>query len=402
MNLLCGRFGLGACLLISLWGCSGGDEAAPPAPPAAVRAPAPAAPRRPAQPATARPAAQAEGVASTPGLPPLPDTAEVENLYLAFVERPNFLLVPPEEARRQHDEFLISRPLSEWGSASFHVSPPEWAVDQNRLNPQFRPPEGFTLVEAAGCTADGRPRRILSTPDRAEMVLIPGGVFMIGTNDGPANAGPAHPVELPPYYIDEREVTLGQYQVFLNENQQGSKRPGRPMNSGEAPDRPALGISWGDAIAYAHWAGKSLPTEAEWELAARGTGSFDHPWGQGRAAWERHRDPAQIDAVGSFTSDRSPFGVLDTAGNAREWVSDFYHSQAFRDASKEGGILKSPTGPKRPEQPNLKVVKGNGPDWMLWHRGSAPMVRPDPDIGFRCVWRPDDDSSVASAPADED
>ncbi len=319
---------------------------------------------------------------------PLCPRGDTKNLYLAYVERPNFVVIPPQDAVRKDDEFLVSRPISGADSTSFRTVLPEWAVDKNSLSAGYRPPEGFTVVDQAGFTTEGRPRRIRADVDGAEMVLVPGGVFVLGTNEGPPNAGPAHPVELDPFYIDEYEVTLGQYQQFVDANQQAKKRPGLPVNAGANADMPALGISWGDAIAYTSWAGKSLPTEAEWELAARGPDSFDHPWGNGRAAWDRKRETSQIDPVGSFAADRSRFGVMDLAGNAREWTADFYHTQTFRDASKSGGVVRNPTGPKRPEQPNFKVVKGNGPGWFLWHRGSAPMGHPDPDIGFRCVQRP--------------
>jgi len=116
--------------------------------------------------------------------------------------------------------------------------------------------------------------------DGAPMIKIPEGEFLMGANDGPRNERPEHTVYLDAYYIDQFEVTMERYQVFLDETYHDLP----PLwNDGaaveEAKDRPAVGMAWASAKVYCEWAGKRLPTEAEWEKAARGTDGRRYPWG---------------------------------------------------------------------------------------------------------------------------
>lgn len=221
------------------------------------------------------------------------------------------------------------------------------------------------------------------------MAYVPGGVFIQGIDEADENAAPSHPADVDPFYIDLTEVTVSQYNRFLEVGAAASDRsPQPPLNAEAPPNYPVLGVSWGDAQAYAAWAGKSLPSESEWEFAARGPRSFLFPWGNGRAVWERARKPGQIEPVGSFRSDNSVFGVMDLAGNAREWVADFYHPRAYtQTTSTDGSVIRNWVGPKRPSPANHRVIKGGGPNWELWHRGSATMGSREPDISFRCVRR---------------
>jgi formylglycine-generating enzyme required for sulfatase activity len=235
------------------------------------------------------------------------------------------------------------------------------------------------------------------------MALVPGGVFLFGHGGESDHALAAHPVELDPYYIDITEVTLGQFEAFMDAMRSDGRLVPTPANAGASQSHPALGVAWGDALRYAEWAGKALPTEAEWELAARGPQTFVHPWGNGRAVWATHREIGQIDAVGSFNTDRSVFGVLDTAGNAREWVFDLYADKTAHSAGSLGGAaVKNPTGPRRPSLANHRVIKGGGPHWELWHRASGNMSAPPPDVGFRCVLRMTHEEGALKARAPEE
>jgi formylglycine-generating enzyme required for sulfatase activity len=218
------------------------------------------------------------------------------------------------------------------------------------------------------------------------MVLIPGGLFRLGYDGGDANAAPAHTVELDPYYIDVFEVTVGRYAEFVKGGRSAGRVSSPAINADQAAEFPALGVSWGDALRYSEWVGKSLPTEAQWELAGRGPNSFEHPWGYGRPAWPQPRVHGEIRAVGSSDRDRSLFGVYDMAGNAREWVADYFSDAAYRRSTAgEAAVVRNPTGPRRPSISNHRVVKGGSPEWDLWHRGSASIGDPPRDVGFRCV-----------------
>lgn len=176
------------------------------------------------------------------------------------------------------------------------------------------------------------PANITPAPAKvpAGMALINGGKFNMGRDDGSSDEGPAHEVEVKSFYLDIREVTNQDYKKFVDAT--GHSSPENWKNNGSyAPDEamlPVTFVTWNDATAYAKWAGKRLPTEAEWEYAARGGNKgYLYPWGDqwvpGYANVDRkgQRKPAP---VRSFEKDISAFGIYDLAGNVSEWVQDNY------------------------------------------------------------------------------
>jgi formylglycine-generating enzyme required for sulfatase activity len=134
-------------------------------------------------------------------------------------------------------------------------------------------------------------------------------------------------VELPSFQIDKYETTVAQYRMFAEET--GHPEP-RGAFSDETADYPVANVTWEDAQAYCEWAGKRLPTEAEWEKAARGTEGFAYPWGDewdSELANTRESGIGGVKPVGSFPEGTSPYGVHDMAGNVWEWVEDWATSE---------------------------------------------------------------------------
>ncbi|HWH76548.1 MAG TPA: SUMF1/EgtB/PvdO family nonheme iron enzyme [Candidatus Binatus sp.] len=180
--------------------------------------------------------------------------------------------------------------------------------------------------------------------DPAEMVRVPGGNFLMGSNNGPEDERPQHQVEVGALFIDRTKVTQAQFAEFLNAvgpvGSKGEKyfdiddndarvhrRDGKWRADVGFENNPVAEASWYGAVAYCQWRGKRLPTEAEWEKAARGTDGRKYPWGNDAPDAQRAHFKAgwnDFKPVGSFPKGASPYGMLDAAGNGWEWVSSAY------------------------------------------------------------------------------
>ncbi len=181
------------------------------------------------------------------------------------------------------------------------------------------------------------------------MSYVAGGEFLMGSNDGPIAERPQHKVILNPFFIDLNEVTCEDYQKFILATARtaplGWTGTQYPIGSAR---QPVMGISWDDASAYASWAGKRLPTEEEWEYAARGANNLRYPWGND---WKEGMANIETSAIGhvsdvSFHSEgKSPFGLFDMIGNAWEWTASKYEPYP-------GGQLDD----KKPGE--LRVIRG--------------------------------------------
>lgn len=210
------------------------------------------------------------------------------------------------------------------------------------------------------------------------MVLVIKGVYRMGRDDGKENEAPAHVVNLNAFYIGKSEVTNEEYQAFVT--QTGHAAP-PSWNGGTFPagseKLPVTDVAWEDANDFAKWAGKRLPTEEEWEYAARGLNPDNlYPWG---AKWTDGaanvmKDGAglkQLSPVGQFANGASPFGALDMIGNAWEWTASDYKEYP-------GGKIKLPDGGYK----NLKVIRGgtfdtNFSDATATLRSGWPATRKD-------------------------
>lgn len=242
---------------------------------------------------------------------------------------------------------------------------------------------------------------VIQGKDGSPMVLIPAGAFTMGSNDGLPAERPEHVVTLDAYVIDRYEVSLRLYRKFLQEAQRDAPPTWDDEAAETVGDRPAVGVSWADASAYCTWAGKRLPTEAEWERGARGTDGRRYPWGHmqpfvdianyNRGVWVSEA-VTLVSVAGGVEGmsvrhglkegGRSPYGLHHMAGNAAEWVADWYDREYYAKSPD-----KNPAGPANGEK---KVIRGGSwSDLPVALRASA-RVSAEPDfqdrtIGFRCA-----------------
>ena len=255
-------------------------------------------------------------------------------------------------------------------------------------------PDGFDPVADLGVDEEGYPLRIRCRADDSLMALVPAGMSVIGTNHGPDDAKPRKTVYLDAFYMDITEVTVRQFLQYLDQADRVTQATVQKVESLSRPlDYPAVGLTYVEVTDYLQWSGKMLPTEAEWEKAARGPQGFDTPWGNGRAVWAKRRTYRQLDPVKSFRTDLSPYGIYDLAGNAREWCIDWYtensHSEipSWSPGEDVPRDAKNWYGPRRSRGRSAKVVKGNGPDWRSWYREGFTLSTRESNLGFRGVLR---------------
>ncbi|HTX91384.1 MAG TPA: SUMF1/EgtB/PvdO family nonheme iron enzyme [Anaerolineales bacterium] len=267
---------------------------------------------------------------------------------------------------------------------------------------------------------------------------VPVGKFIMGAPKDVSNADHLYaPVYLDAYWIDQTEVTNAMFAKFVAATQYVTdaqksgtgfvyvvssdsdslvsgadwQHPQGPAtNITEKDNDPVAQMSWFDATAYCKWAGRRLPTEAEWEKAARGTDGRLHPWGNQpydvtRAnVADQQLDPSKYSfddgykffaPVGSYPAGAGPYGTLDLIGNLGEWVQDWYTAgHYFDDAVQAPNVIKNPTGAKGGDG---RVMRGGGWDsgqednsshlTSWWRNWNKPKLSAD-DAGFRCAVSP--------------
>lgn len=218
----------------------------------------------------------------------------------------------------------------------------------------------------------------------AEMAPIPAGWFLMGQDEGRSSNQPQRRVYLDAFAIDQTEVSNADFGEYVAETD--VQIPGwDPRAAKERPDEPVVGVLWQEADAYCRWAGKSLPTEAEWEKAARGTDGRRYPWGDDwnpAHANTAEGGPGRLLPVGSFPQGASPYGVLDMIGNAAEWVADYYDPTYYTY-----GPDHNPPGPDHVLDHSLRGGSWASPSIYVqaFFRDSSHSVRPNPRAGFRCA-----------------
>ncbi|HYG63766.1 MAG TPA: bifunctional serine/threonine-protein kinase/formylglycine-generating enzyme family protein, partial [Thermoanaerobaculia bacterium] len=227
----------------------------------------------------------------------------------------------------------------------------------------------------------------LNEVDGTVLLYVPGGEYTLGAENVHKAATPIHRVVLRPFWIAKHPVTNEQYGRFLKAN------AGAPVpqywrdKSFNKPEQPVVGVSWDEAQVYCRWAGLRLPSEAQWEAAARGTDGRRYPWGDVEPTPEHANFGNRIGCptpVGSFPKGAGPFGALDQAGNVWEWCEDAWDEAAYRERTGKRDPV-STTG-----DPTVRHVRGGawgdyvGPlaaAYRSWHRASFR----NGVIGFRCV-----------------
>ena len=225
-------------------------------------------------------------------------------------------------------------------------------------------------------------RKAAENPAAMEMVSVPAGEFQMGSDAGQIDEKPAHTVSLGAYWIDKTEVTNAEYVQCVAD---GKCKPSYYANDRKlnAENQPVVGVDWNMANAYCEWAGRRLPSEAEWEKAARGTDGRTYPWGNqepDNSLLNYNENEGKTTQVGKYPQGASPYGALDMAGNVWEWVNDWY-------GDYPSGIQNNPTGPSTGQ---YRMLRGGSWDYTVLNARSASRFRLSPDrryggYGFRCA-----------------
>lgn len=262
----------------------------------------------------------------------------------------------------------------------------------SRLTTQVGSQDSLTGSDQTGLSRNFARFQTVRGEDGTVMVLIPEGPYQMGSppGGGDSDESPQHAVFVPAFFMDQREVTQGQYAEFAKAT--GFPKAAVPvfqeeMSNITGPDLPVVGISWDGAKAYCEWTGKRLPTEAEWEKAAGGEDSFKWPWGNeamDRAANLLGEEDGYrfLAPPAAFESGRSPYGLYDMAGNVAEWVSDWYDAEYYKISP-----FKIPKGP---EKGKFHVYRGGSWNDSIVNARAAKRFPAAPHqtsavIGVRCA-----------------
>lgn len=230
-----------------------------------------------------------------------------------------------------------------------------------------------------------QPVRTTIASDGMLLVYIPSGKFIMGTDDpSVVKSNPSHQVYLDAYWIDQTEVTNAMYQRCVAAGACGTNDL-NGQNPYTDPELPAVYVTWFDAQAYCKWAGRRLPTEAEWEKAARGIDGRTYPWGETVPDSSLANFGGQVDLplpANRYLSASSPFGVLNMAGNVREWVNDWFNQVYYQNSPEF-----NPTGPKIGTERSLRggSFLDDGRELRIFNRFEHDPASPGVNRGFRCA-----------------
>lgn len=275
---------------------------------------------------------------------------------------------------------------TEAGSSTGTPPEPECGLDEESSCPE----EQYCVAGACADPPEG-------------MVAVPAGSAWMGCNESvdnqcQADEHPFHEVILAAFAIDRTEVTIAAYTACVDEGLCSSPDDtdafGAPCTLGESPAHPMTCVDWFAASTYCEQQGKRLPSEAEWEKAARGVSGQLYPWGDANPSCNEavmnECPTTSLQPVGSKPAGASPYGALDMGGNAFEWVADWYAAAYYVESP-----LESPTGPATGTR---RVIRSAGPNYgdqaMRASLRGVDFEAPTPDdasaiVGFRCVLSPE-------------
>lgn len=236
------------------------------------------------------------------------------------------------------------------------------------------PFNSFTSVEGLKSAVIALEKEGKETKSEQDMVPIPAGEFLMGSNAGQDDEKPPHKVYLDAYYIDKYEVTNAKYKQCVQAGKCSSPHVTTYYNMSEFSNHPVVYVDWHQADAYCRWAGKRLPTEAEWEKAAKGEQGLVYPYGN---TWDESKcnnwdyNGSLVSQMANMSSNRgttpvgifkecvSPYGVYDLSGNVWEWVNDWYDAKYYQSLmSLPTANIKPPENPKGPTSGKYKVLRG--------------------------------------------
>ena len=280
-------------------------------------------------------------------------------------------------------------------------STPEPTMTVNEPGPTFTQVPTFT-VEPSSTPTEAFTPTVTAIPDEitdsnnVQMVLVPAGEFTMGSDSGNKDEKPAHTVYLDAFYIDKFETTNAQYQICVGADwctppiNTGSASRSSYYNNPQYVDYPVIYVDWFMANTYCEWRGARLPTEAEWEKAARGMDERPYPWGQNWSENTRCDYANSLDcegdtvSVGSYERGKSFYGVYDMAGNVWEWVFDWYDDGYYASAGARDDNPQGPSGG------NQHVIRGGS--WRSGEQDVRSIRRyiQNPNVGsnlmgFRCA-----------------
>lgn len=289
------------------------------------------------------------------------------------------------------------------------------AIPLIEISPTFTGGFVQTKITTPTVTASPKPTQPnITAKDGQSLIYIPDGEFKMGLTweqidaicqidsgcdrDMLSFSTPVHTVNLSEYYIYQTEVTNAQYAMCVRENACSQPRKFSShiyddyYSNPRFQNYPVVYVNWYQAAEYCEWAGGRLPTEAEWEKAARGTQGYLWPWGNAAPATHlanllSTNSGGDNTEVGSFPSGASPYGLMDMTGNVYEWVADWYSPTFYRESP---AVSTNPTGPEKLGNIQYKVVRGGSSAFETWVSSAGVHDWDDPNnsgyaLGFRCV-----------------